>query len=191
MNSTEYKSCTCIGPGKTCHTTIIANFIIIYNELFWISCLRDSSYFYNIFFCPWSLGCWTLSLWVALPTWLSWTKSTPTVLIPAWPSRTSRPKSPHIPSYKTWLVPTPLPASPPARRLCSISIPPAPIPVTAWVWVDHRCSTPSCLACTAAWSPCPSRWACPPVLGLSKLRCMRRKRGVQEPGEPEVGHPST
>lgn len=168
-------------------TSLIGDFLILYNQLFWTPWFLYT----NISFFSWSLGCWTLSLWVVHPAWLTWTKSIPTVLTPAWQSKTSRPKSPHIPSCRTWLVPTPPFASPPAQHLCSTSIPPAPTPVIAWVGAAHRCSTPSCLGCTVVWSPCPCRWACPPVQGLSKLRCVTVKRGVREPGELQAGHPST
>lgn len=139
----------------------------------------------------WFLGCWTPSHWVVHPAWLTWTKSTLTVSTPAWPSRTSHPKSPPTPSFRTWLVPTQLPASSPAQRLSSTSIPPVPTPVKAWVWAVHPSSIPNCLACTAAWSPCPSRWAYPPAQGLSQLRCITRRRGVREPGGLGAEHPST
>lgn len=146
--------------------------------------------YFNISSYAWSPGCWTPSLWVVRLAWLIWTKSTPTVSTPAWCSRTSRPKSPHTPSCRTWLVPTHPPVSPPALHLCSTSIPLAPTPVTAWVWAGHRCSTPSC-PCTAAWSPFPCRWACLPTRDLLKLRCTTRKRGVPEPGDLQTEPPST
>lgn len=145
--------------------------------------------FWHLVFHAWLLGCWTLNLWVVHPAWLTWTKSTPTVSTPVWPSRTSHPKYPLIPNFRTWLVPTLPLTSPPARHLCSTSILLVPTPVKAWAWVDPRCSTRSYLACTAAWSPCLSRWACLPVRDILPWRC-RKRRGVQEHGEVEAGHPS-
>lgn len=147
--------------------------------------------YYNVFFCVWSLGCWTLSPWVVHQVWLTWTRLTLTVLTPVWPSRTFHPKFPHIRSCKTWLEAISPPASPQAQHLFFTSIPLAPTLMTAWVWADPHYCTLRCLACTAAWSLCPSRWVYRPVPGLSKLRCIIKRSGDREPGEPAAGHPST